>query len=451
MDVVTLGMAAASAKKKYANVITSAAGHFAATRNKLDRDLENVNISVLGDSTGKGTGISGAGTDARWPYLFSVKLAAAYPTKTVIFHDWDVNTNAYLAPNITVQTGTGTGNAGGPFAIHMWNGSAVGMTPTYSQTYMFSMLPSITPDLIFINHGHNLSVADITATQFYYALARDLSNWFNANAPIVFIGQNPQMSPRTSAQINTQAQMVTRAAEVAAGEGWGFVNVMQAFLDAPNWQAGGYVKAADGVHPETPLGNNLYIDTIWQQWQQSVYAAPLAVPPRPSREWIPASAFIPSVQISATPALAVLSSFMPVMGFGKQSGNVSASVSVHIPAAWRSLNVWTYWTTTDGVAGNVVWQQQFAYVQRINQGTASGANGIALSLGGASTATGAAPSAAMAESHTLIAPNTRAGLTTSAPNTPRTLILQISRAGANAADTYAGTAQLLGVLIERAG
>ena len=451
MDVVSIGMAAAAAKKAYAKVIASAAGHFVAVRTKLARDLENVHIAVYGDSTGKGTGISGAGTDARWPYLFALKIAAAYPTKTVVFHDWDVTTNAYLAPNITVQTGTGTGNAGGPFTVDIWNGSAVGMAPAYSQTYMFSMTPSISPDLIFINHGHNLSVADLTATQAFYGLARDVAAWFNANAPIVFIGQNPQMSPRTTAQINIQSNMVTRVAELCATEGWGFVNVMQAFLDTPSWQSAGYVKTADGVHPETPLGNNLYIDTIWQQWQQAAYATPAATPSRPSRIWIPGNALTPSVLISATPAVAVLSSFLPVMGFGKQAGNVSASVSVHIPASWRSVNIWAYWTTTDGVAGNVVWQTQSAFTQRINQGTASGANAVALALGSASTATGAAPTAVLAESHTLVSALNRAGLTGVAPNQPRTLIVQISRAGSDGSDTYAGTAQLVGVLIERAG
>ena len=58
---------------------------------------------------------------------------------------------------------------------------------------------------------------------------------------------------------------------------------------------------------------------------------------------------------------------------------------------------------------------------------------------------------AYAESHTLVGGLLRAGLQTTAPNVPRTVIVQISRAGANGSDTYAGTAQMYGLLIERAG
>jgi len=419
------------------------ARHFASVRGKLDSDLENVVFTIFGDSTGVGDGTNF--TETRWPWQLTQRLAALYPTKTVIFKPWNVATTLYDA-NVTVQTGTGTGNAGGPFLITIYNGSASGMNTSYSGGNL-SILCPVAPDLVFINHGHNQTGAvDSNVNVAFYQLIRNILRFTNPNAAVVVIGQNPQTSPATSPPLHLQR--MNRLREMCATEEWGFVDVTRAFLDTPDWANAGLVKT-DGVHPADPAGNTLWINTIWDCFAPSKFASPAASPAKADRIFIPASEFIPSLLIGGTPSAAVLNSFLPVLSYSKQAGTVGASTVVHVPSAWKNTNVWVWWTTTDGAAGNVAWQMDRTYLTRIGFESISQSSSTVMSMTLSSPVAGVAPTAAYAEAHTLVLPLAGFNLGATPLLGLRSTVIRVARAGADALDTYAGTAHLYGVVLER--
>lgn len=420
-------------------------GHFAAVRSKLDKGLENVVIAVFGDSTGVGNGQSG--TQTRWPFLLAQKLAVTYPAYTVNWRPWNGTNNNYDT-TVVVQTGTGTGNSGGPFVLDIYNGSASGQAPSYSQGWLNTICP-VTPDLAIINHGHNLpAVADGTTIQSFYGLARDIAQKLNPSAPIVCMSQNPRTSPATNNSVHLQR--MTRLQELCATEGYGFVNVAQKFFENSSWATA--LMNSDGIHPND-AGSLAWFTLIWDLWQKAgAYANPVAVRPVADRAVIKPSELTPTLIISGSPGPAgALNNFLATMPYGKVAGTIGASFFAFVPPGWRYFNIWTYWTTADGVAGNVVWQINRAYEQRIGFDNSSGTNTGALTPSNGSGVVCAAPTVAYAQAHSLIEQKVQFVPSTSPLLGPREVHLQVARAAGNASDTYAGTAHLYGVVLERAG
>jgi len=435
----TLQTAAGSANLRGITV-----SHFSGIRAKLDQGLENVTISVIGDSTGVGNGL--AFTQKRWPYRFGEMLAAAYPAYTVRWKPWNIATPGYDSW-ATVQTGTGTGNAGAPFNIDIYNGSASGKDPAYSQGNLLGsngLMPyGIMPDLIFINHSHNMgTTVDANSVNYaLYSLVRDALRWYNPNAAVVVFGQNPSAliagSGMTPSPVQHQ-QRQTRIAELCGTEGWGFININRTFLQDPNWLTN--LINPDGVHPND-AGSILWAKTIWDIFSTAgPWTLPHAARPVADAILIPASAMTPTLLIGGSPAPAVLNNFLPTMSFSKQAGVVGATFDVYIPPSWKQVNVWVDWVTSDGVAGTVAWQVDNAYQNRLGSETVNGTGTSALSMNtGSAPTVSAAPTVALAEAHTRIggAP-TSLGITTTSPQQPRRVFMRVGRSGANAGDTYAG-------------
>lgn len=412
---------------------------FAGLRYKLGQGLENAALAIIGDSTGAGRGNSGNPT--RWVYLFALKIAAAYPAYTVNFRGYNVSTTSYDTTYV-IQTGTGTGNAGGPFVLDIWNGSASGMAPLYSQQNMLTLLPATAlPDVVIFNHGHNITqAADDTTIATYYAMVRDLLRFSTYRPNVVIVGQNPRVSP--AANINSHMQRMNRLQELAASEGWSYLNVTQAFLDTPNYAS--LIEPADGIHPTDAGGSPLWANYVWEAFQRGAkYAVPKGQNPD-DRIWLDPNAFVPSLIVGGSPVAGAAGSFLPTLQYSKQASAIGASTTVHLPNGWRQVNIWVYWTTADGVAGNVAWRVDTTYLPRIGLDLSSGVSASPLTMAaGGGTATVATPGAALAQTHTLLSSS---GSFTGSRN----LVLRIVRDAGNAADTYAGTAHLYGVVIERA-
>lgn len=421
---------------------TSDISAFSQVKRKLDRGVQSAVIHVIGDSTGAGKGPAPT-LPLRWVWDWTLLLAALYPNYTVNYRGWDEVANVYLT-TVVVQTGTAGGAAP---VLDIYNMSASGKDPAYSRQYMFIGMPNgVVPDLVVINHGHNITQAADALTQGqYYQIARNFAKWRIAQLgtaqtsgpPFVCVTQNP----RTDGNAAVHANRIECLRELCATEKWNLVDTYLAFLAQPNWQS----LILDGIHP-TDAGS-----ALWASWVHNAFldasntwATPTALEgDSDSRIVISPLEMVPSLILLGAPAAGVQNNFMPTMAYSKQVGTYGASCVVHVPDGWRSVDIWIYWTTTDGAAGNVVWQIDPATYPRVGVESASGTNGTAITIGSAGgTSTGAAPGAAYASSHTLWASN----LTFTGG---RDILLRVSRKGDSVSDTLVGTAHLFALVIDR--
>lgn len=252
MDVVTLGQARVQGDKRYARSYALPA------LRKLARGSENVNIAVLTDSTGQ-TQISG--NTPRWPRLVCNAIAALFPAYTVIYHEWssDGSQDQYdgtIYPDVTIQTGTGTANAGGPFTLHFYNGSISGsITASFlgngnSGINRYpGIIGSLDCDLIFVAFGHNHAVTDVGMSMQSLVEQVTLDN---PRATVVLVAQSPNAADLRNAVHATAME------QYAAARGFGFVDVHQVFIDAgtpAEWYVG------DGTHPSL-AGSTVWADTV---------------------------------------------------------------------------------------------------------------------------------------------------------------------------------------------
>ena len=408
-----------------------ASSSFAHIRAKIERDLTDVNIAVVGDSTGAGT--------TRWPYLFAQHLAATYPEKTVVLLAWNVGTDSYDAAT-TIQTGTGART------VTVYNGSASGENTAYSQSYLATMLPA-TCDLVFINHGHNMTGTDNSiASNKFYALGRSILAWHSRAASLVMIGQNPKSTADSAA--DDQLTRSVKAAKVAARNGWGYLNVTQLFLDQPSWET----LIADGTHP-TEAGSILWADYIWGLFSnaRTNYATPQAPTTDTERVWIPGHTMLPTIVVDAYPAPAEKVGW-PTMEFGNASGSITAIGSAEIPPHWEAVDVWFYWIVgTEGTGGNVGWEIRYSPQTRIGEEIASGSTTTSINNTQTPIAATyeATPGANYGQVHTKVLSNTTLGIA-GIDGTTRIVSIWARRLASNAADTYADSAYLLGIMVERA-
>jgi len=358
MDPVTLGMAKADAAKKYAPT----GGAAAALISKLDAGKENASMVIFGDSTGDETNIAN-----RWPRRTAQWLAAKYPQYTVNFRHWDKQ-NADLTPtgaywalgtgkSEVIQTGTGTGNAGGPFVLDIWNGSASGSAPAYNLAaarWQVMAIPiSPVPDLVFINHGHNSGGS--SGAQFRYLLMQLTravqSLW--PQAGIIVTAQNPM-----GVGVGDYANDLLRARAVvslAATEGYGLVNVLQAFLNNPNYDAQ-WLNPADHLHP-SDAGSVVWTNEVTRQLASSTAVVPQGPKAQRDSVWVPASQFAAfSTGMTAQPTLGVVNDQAQMWGFpAAQLSSVIADVS--LPTHWTTFDAYLLWcvaSTTGKTASTVV-------------------------------------------------------------------------------------------------
>jgi hypothetical protein len=233
-----------ASKNQYASASTAANTRMLLS--KLRRGVSDAAILVIGDSTGN--------APDEWVSLCTQKLAAMFPAYTVKINYWNESTGTeYNAPTV-IQTGTGA------YTLNVWNCSASGQVPGYVQGSRWStaVVPT-SPDLIFINHGHNMG--DSSSAVYYeqvgrntfFSLTEELTLLF-PTAGIVLIAQNPSL---ISGRETWQAHKANVIEQVASLRSYGFIDVHQAFVDTNNVAA--YI--GDQTHPNA-LGSKLWADVV---------------------------------------------------------------------------------------------------------------------------------------------------------------------------------------------
>lgn len=233
-----------------------ASAQFHRLLSRLRENNDSFSIICYGDSTG----------DARpdeWFYLWSVALAARYPAYTANWFHW--NGGSYDAATV-LQTGTGTGNAGGPWVLNIYGASQAGVTFDYIEGKWQAMIeaPNQTAqtELVFINQGHNEGGTSDLQTWPRLATACEAIAQRMPRASIIICAQNPE-----TGNIFQQTRANTYR-QYAAMRGFGFIDAHRAFMDYNNvkspitgaaYGANGYkylIHTADGgVHPiQEPAG-----------------------------------------------------------------------------------------------------------------------------------------------------------------------------------------------------
>lgn len=212
----------------------------------LANDNANINIVLLGDSTGDATN--------EWFYMLGQSLAAQWPKFTIKYRPWNTGSNDYPGGSeVTIATGSGT------HTLTLWNASIAGAAAYKFAGDNFSVaVTQINPDLVFMNYGHNggssadAQVSYMTSTTS--RIAREVGS------PIIIIGQNPMQSGGVDTGVTLPKNLAYRA--LAEREGYGFVDVYSAFL-----QSGVSLSTLvpDGTHPDSQ-GQTIWRDLVLSQF-----------------------------------------------------------------------------------------------------------------------------------------------------------------------------------------
>lgn len=371
-------------------------GSAAAFVAKQAANVENSAVLVLGDSTGIGpTSLTS------WPYKMTQALAALYPLRTFKYVDWNDSSQVYNAavtvqtgtdarvftdgattnvsatltsaagavftPSDVGRTVSGAGipagttilswtsatsvtmsaNATatassvsitlGAYTTTIYNGSVSGSASGYPIATLtrWNLMAATTPDLVFVNYGHNSTVA---VGDFFrgvhYALLKAIYERFS-RAGIISVIQNPR-SP-SNAEYPNHVNRMRVIKTLSANLGIGVINVLDAFLDTPNWEA--TLLQGDGLHPNN-AGNDLWTALVMKHLTSSIYAAPRTAYSEQTEFFIPATAMdvslgtVPRGVANAAPVL-----LMPP--------NVDSGIcaSFNVPAHWQTYGVYIIWTT----------------------------------------------------------------------------------------------------------
>jgi hypothetical protein len=178
------------------------------------RDL---NILLIGDSTTR--------IPSSWALQLPGLLGEMFPAYTVVQRLFDGETGgaglAWGAPT-TAYTGTGTRT------ITVWNAGSSGKTWTYQlNSVRRNTILAVNPDLVFLNHGHNLtntSISNFTGLEAVSKLAIERIRQQVPSAAVVLFSQNP----RTDFPGNAEG-LADVYRRIAAERGYGFIDVNLAF------------------------------------------------------------------------------------------------------------------------------------------------------------------------------------------------------------------------------
>lgn len=204
---------------------------------KLDNALEDASVVLVGDSTGD------AATE--WFYLLGAGLAALYPEWTFEHAAWNTGTDDHDAAT-TIAAGSGAR------VCTFYNGSVAGSAASYHASDNFlTAVVTPDPDLILVSYGHNGSTTGPRQLDYFDALASRLRTAL-PETPVIQIGQNPTLSDET------MAAKIEVLAPFAARNGWGFINVHDAFKQSGVALA---TLLADSVHPNA-TGSALWCATV---------------------------------------------------------------------------------------------------------------------------------------------------------------------------------------------
>lgn len=234
---------APSARPVHLHALPQAANFVA----KIKAGVEDVNLVLVGDSTGVGFTL--------WFGQFTTALATAFPTHTVKYADW-IHANGAYGVQTTIANGTG------PRTINVWNGSVAGTQMSYpTGSKMLPMVWSKQPDMTFVNYGYNEETNPGGAVD-YTTHARDRmlvllgTILLGAACSLIVIGQAPRPEADPNDGQPYRARYHREAAELL---GAGYVDMWQRFVDTPDYVAN--LIGADGVHP-TAAGYVVIAQTV---------------------------------------------------------------------------------------------------------------------------------------------------------------------------------------------
>lgn len=442
MDILAIDEAAADAAAKYTTLSQGApnGSNAAILMNLLAYGQENAVLSIISDSTGV--------TQSRWPYLFAQWLAQQFPAYTVNVRFLNATSVTFdplgtAGSSTVIQTGTGTGNAGGPFVLDIYVAARSGTDPSFFLSNYSAMVP-VTPHLMIVNYGHNsIGYTGSGYRPFYYSVTRLVQQRFGAQMGLIVMGQNPRA--KTDSEYALHMQRNRAIAALASTEGYGFINATQAFLDTPNYAS--TLLNGDGVHPSDAGGSPLWAAEVIKHFQKATTVVPRGPYPRDNHRWIPAGQFD---ALSGSPVKAVINSQAPMWSFPAGADTTVIHELGGLPDSWSTADVYVFWTTPNGSGntpanGNTRWQ---ALVQAHGPGFA--AQYINYQAPGAVAAAGSVTSQAQnAGAYTTVGARLLSNYYF--PTNSRPYGLQIKRLAASepANDTLAATAYLLGVLLIR--
>lgn len=231
---------------------------FSAAKLAIDSDASDVNILVIGDSTGDAT--------TEWVYLFAEWLATEYTTHSVSYRLWNDTSDEYDAAD-SISAGSGANT------IHIWNASIGGTQPLYlfgGKKDAAIIAPD--PTLVIFNHGHNLPTTNPNVAPFVennIAAAIEMTQLALPNAHIAFISQNPRRDDDLYEPKDSAYRTLSPAKPNSL-----FIDVYSRFI-AQGKDSSLY---SDNVHPSA-AGTQLYLQQVQSKWA----TAPIAdVDPEPA-------------------------------------------------------------------------------------------------------------------------------------------------------------------------
>lgn len=202
----------------------------------LQADIGDVIALVVGDSTGDET--------TEWIHLLLEDLALQFPTYTFEWRVWNVGLKVYDAA-VTISTGTGANT------LTLHNASIPGEEATFVKGEIYDPITDVQADLTIVSFGHNgLTDPENQRTELAAFTCRMADDY--PDRPIILIGQNPRTDNET------MAPKVREFRELAAEQGYGFIDVHSAFKKFAIPLAS---FMTDTVHPNA-LGSELWKNTV---------------------------------------------------------------------------------------------------------------------------------------------------------------------------------------------
>lgn len=345
MPVATKAYVDSARKHADDNFTTSQSNAAAGIMQRLSYGNENMVITVFGDSTGVVPAVN-----TGWVYKFCVFLAGLYPAYTVNMRNWNDGSQVYDAATV-IQTGTGTGNAGGPFVLDLYNGSVSGSVVTYPiATYArWNLMAAVTPNLVIMNYAHNSTAATTGYGATHYLLCRAVQAAF-PKCGIIQTVQNPR-SVTTSGEGANHLIRLREVYDLARDEGYGVINVAPKFLADPNY-ATDYMNV-DAVHPNLAGVDSLWMPTIKSHFMFSSDLTPLSQVATDTRIWIPAYLF---GAYSGAPVLALTNSDKRTWAM-PTGADTEIEAEFIIPSNWNNFDLYIYWQAAAFNANNkVAWR-----------------------------------------------------------------------------------------------
>lgn len=307
---------------------------------KLNNNLEDVNIIILSDSTGDSEG--------EWAYIISQYLATNFPSYTVNFRHWNINSLEYQ-PIDPVQTG----NIQNPKTLNIYLGGASGQGLAYGNANFDSLFP-IKPDLVMISYGHNDNYANsqLYITEYLKLTKRIQKTFTDTN--IILIGQNPK--DRNLPTFENGVKNVKDIIYIASREGYGFVNIMQHFFDYGDYTTD---LLSDGIHPNA-VGSQYWADFMKPLFDKDNFNVYLTSP-----KFEPESIFIPPSQLtSSSSSLSYISKpgdvKLPTINLTPDEIN-GVFATIMLPYYWKTLNVYVLWTTDSDSSSSQVYFNSYGY------------------------------------------------------------------------------------------